>query len=79
MTGVQTCALPIYAEVNAFAAVSLALPVQRLVLAELLEQDHGQQLRSGKAPRGHMERGGRLGDRLAIPARELLAHARPVL
>ena len=31
-----------YAEVNAFAAVSLALPVQRLVLAELLEQDHRQ-------------------------------------
>jgi hypothetical protein len=63
-----------YAEVNAFAAVSLALPVQRLVLAELLEQDHRQQIRSGEATRRHMERRRRLRDRLTPPARELLAH-----
>ena len=41
-----------YAEVNAFAAVSLALPVQRLVLAELLKQDHGQQISVRRSHRG---------------------------
>jgi hypothetical protein len=30
------------AEVDAFPGVALGLPVQRLVLAELLEQDHGK-------------------------------------
>ena len=40
-----------YAEVNAFAAVSPALPVQRPVLAKLLEQNHRQQIRSGEATR----------------------------
>ena len=54
--------------------VALALPVQRLMLAELLEQDHGQQVRSGEAARRHMERRRRLRDRLAVPARELLPH-----
>ncbi len=54
--------------------VALALPVERLVLAELLEQDHGQQVRPGKAARRDMERRRRLGDRLARPAGELLAH-----
>ena len=54
--------------------IALALPVQRLMLAELLEQDHGQQVGAGKAARRHMERRRRLGDRLAVPARELLAH-----
>ena len=62
------------AQINALAPVAFALPVQRLMLAELLEQDHGQQVGAGKAARRHMERRGRLSDRLAIPARELLAH-----
>jgi hypothetical protein len=31
-----------YAQINAFVAVAFTLPVQRLVLAKLLEQDHGQ-------------------------------------
>ena len=62
------------AELDAFAPIALALPVQRLVLAELLEQDHGQQVRPGKAARRRMERRRRLGDRLAVPARELLPH-----
>ena len=48
------------AQIDAFAPVSLALAVQRLVLAELLEQDHGQQVWSGKAARRHMERRRRL-------------------
>src|SRR5690242_7379730 len=57
-----------------FAAVAFTLPVQRLVLAKLLEQDHGQKVRSGKATGRHVERCRRLRDRLAVPARELLAH-----
>ena len=60
------------AEVDAFAGVALALPVQRLMLAELLEQDHRQQTRAGEAARGDMERRRRLGDRLASPAGEPL-------
>ena len=63
-----------HAQIDALAGVALALPVQRLMLAELLEQDHGQQVRAGEAARRHMERRRRLGDRLAVPARELLAH-----
>ena len=62
------------AEVDAFARISLALPVQRLMLAELLEQDHGQKVGPGKTTRRHMERRRRLRDRLAVPAGELLAH-----
>jgi hypothetical protein len=58
------------AEVDSFAGVALALPVQRLMLAELLEQDHRQQTRAGEAARGDMERRRRLGDRLASPAGE---------
>ena len=62
------------AQIDALAPIALALPVQRLMLAELLEQDHGQQVRAGKAARRHMEGRRRLRDRLAVPARELLAH-----
>ena len=62
------------AEIDALAGVALALPVQRLMLPELLEQDHRQQVRSGKTARRHVERGGWLGDRLAVAAGELLAH-----
>ena len=44
------------------------------MLAELLEQDRGQEVRPGKAARRDVERRGRLRDRLAGPAREALAH-----
>ena len=62
------------AQIDALAPVALALAVQRLMLAELLEQDHGQQVGAGEAARRHMEGCRRLRDRLAFPARELLAH-----
>ena len=39
------------AELDALAGVALGLPVQRLVLAELLEQHHREQVRPGPAPR----------------------------
>ena len=62
------------AQIDPFSRVALALPVQRLMLAELLEQDHRQQVRPGEAARRHMERRRRLRDRLALAAREPLAH-----
>ena len=62
------------AEIDAFAGIALGLAVQRLVLAELLEEDRRQQVRPGPAPRGRMERRRRLADPLAVPAGELLAH-----
>ena len=63
-----------HAQIDALAAIAFALAVQRLMLAELLEQDHGQQVRPGEAARRDVERCRRLRDRLAVPARELLAH-----
>ena len=42
--------------------------------AELVEQDRRQKLRPDEAARRGMERRGRLRDRLAVPAGELLAH-----
>ena len=62
------------AQVDPLAGVALALPVQRLMLAELFEQDHRQQARAGEAARGDMERRRRLGDRFALPAGEPLAN-----
>lgn len=62
------------AQIDALPDIALALPVQGLMLAELLEQGHGQQVGPGEAARRHVERRRRLGDRLAAPARELLAH-----
>lgn len=53
---------------------ALALAIQRLMLAEFLEQDRGQEVRLGKAARRDVEGRGRLRDRLAGPAREALAH-----
>ena len=61
-------------EVDAFAGVGFALPVQRLMLAELGIEDRRQQARPDMAARDDMERCRRLGDRLARPAGELLAH-----
>src|SRR5689334_24083383 len=63
-----------YAQVNSLPPVAFALPVQRLVLTKLLEQDHRQQVGAGKAARRHMEWRWRLGDGLALPAREPLPH-----
>ncbi len=59
---------------HAFQRITLGLPVQRLMLAELLEQDHGQQARPRPSSRDHMERRRRLADLLAVPAGELLPH-----
>ena len=59
---------------RALERIALGLPVQRLVLAELLEHDHRQQAWSRPSPRYHMERRRRLADRLAVPAGELLPH-----
>jgi hypothetical protein len=61
------------AEIDALSGVAFGLPVQRLVLAELLEQDHGEQARAGPAARRRVERRRRLADLLAVPAGELLA------
>ena len=59
---------------HALQRVTLGLPVQRLMLAELLEQDHRQQAWARPASRDHMEWRRRLADLLAVPARELLPH-----
>src|SRR3546814_7591510 len=48
------------AELDAFVRIAIALTVQRLVLAELLEQDHRKQARAEHAARGRVERRGRL-------------------
>ena len=58
----------------AFSGIALDLSVQRLVLAELLEQHHGQETGTGPATSDDMERRRWLADGLAIPAGELLAH-----
>lgn len=61
-------------ERHTLAAVALGLTVQRLVLPELLEQQHGEQARAGPATRRDVKRRRRLADPLAVPARHLLAH-----
>src|SRR5215831_10288929 len=63
-----------HAEIDALARVALGLPIERLMLAILLEQDHGEQARPGKAARQHRERRRRLADLLAVSAGELLPH-----
>src|SRR6266404_951954 len=55
------------AEIDTLARVTLGLPVERLMLAILLEQDHGEQAWARKAARQHVERRRRLADLLAIP------------
>ena len=62
------------AQRDALARVALALSVQRLMLAELLEQDHRQKARSGKAARRDMERRRRLRDRFALAAGKSFAN-----
>ena len=61
------------ADLDAFLRIALGLTVQGLVLAELLEQDHRQQVRTGPATGRRVERRRRLADLLASPAGELLA------
>jgi hypothetical protein len=61
-------------EVNPLACIDLALPIERLVIAELGVQDHRQQVRPCATPGDRVERGWRLRDRLAGTARKLLAH-----
>ena len=61
-------------EFDAFAGEGGALPVQRQMVAELADQDHGEQARAGEAARDRMRRRRRLGDAIAVPAGELLAH-----
>ena len=62
------------AQRHAFAGVALGLAVQRLMLAELLEHDHGQKVRSGPTPRQDMEGRRGLGHGLAVAAGKLLPH-----
>ena len=60
------------AEADPLAGEAVALPVQRLMLAKFVEQDHRQKVRPGKAARRHMERRRRLRDGLAGAAGEPL-------
>lgn len=62
------------AELDAFAGIAVTLAVERLVRAELLEQDHREEARPEHPARSNVERRGRLRDLLAVPARELLPH-----
>ncbi len=62
------------AQGHALAGVALSLPVQRLVLAELLEGDHRQEARPRPASGGDVEGRGRLSDGLAVAAAEPLTH-----
>ena len=61
------------AQRHAFPGIAFGLAVERLMLAELLEQDHRQKAGTGPASGDHMERRRRLADLLAVPAGELLA------
>ncbi len=42
-------------EIDALPGIALALAIERLVDAVLLEQDHGQEAWAGKAARDHMK------------------------
>lgn len=63
-----------YAERHAFAGETLGLAVERLMLAVLLEQQHGEEAWACPSAWHDVERRRRLGDRLAIPAGDLLPH-----
>jgi hypothetical protein len=63
------------AQLDALAGIALALAVQRLMLAELFEQDHRQEARAGEAARRDMKRCRRLRDRFVVlPTGEALAN-----
>jgi hypothetical protein len=59
---------------HTFLGIAFGLSIERLMLPELLEQDHCQKRRTGPAPGDYMERCRSLADLLAIPATELRAH-----
>jgi hypothetical protein len=63
-----------HVDVDAFASVALALSIERLMRAVLLEQNHREQAGPGTAAGNDMEGCRRLGDRLAVAAGEFLAH-----
>jgi hypothetical protein len=54
-----------HVELDTLAGIAFALPVERLVLAELGVKDHRQQARPGPGPGDDMKRRRRLGDLLA--------------
>ena len=61
-------------QLDPLARILLALAIERLMVGVLRDQHHRQQARSSEAARDRMEGRRRLGDRLARPAAELLAH-----
>ena len=63
-----------HVEVDALAGIALALPVERLVLAELGIEDHRQKAWPDPAAGDDMKRRRRLADLLARPAGELFAN-----
>jgi hypothetical protein len=63
-----------HVDLDAFSRIGGALPVERQMQQELRRQNHGEQARPGQTVRNRTRRRQRLGDRLAIPAGELLAH-----
>jgi hypothetical protein len=62
------------AQGHTLPGVAFGLPVGRLMLAELLEQNHRQRARTSPADGPNMEWGRRLGNALAIAVREILTH-----
>lgn len=65
------------ADLDPFFGIAFGLPVQGLVLAELLKENHGQQVRPRPPTGCGMERCWRLADPLAVPAGKLLADGLP--
>ena len=61
-------------KLNPLASIGLALTIERLMQKELGDQHHRQKARAGKSARDRMRWRRRLGNRLAVPARELLPH-----
>ena len=61
-------------QIDPLAFEARALPIERGVHAELVEQDRRQQRRADQAARRGVERRGRLADLLAVATGELLAH-----
>ncbi len=61
-----------HADVHAFGGIGLALTVERLMQAELIEQDHRQQVGASRCTRNGVEGRWRLRDGLTGLANELL-------
>ena len=62
------------AEWHTFSGIAFSLAVERLVLAEFLEHQHGQKAGAGPAAADNVEGCGRLRNLLAIPAGEFFTH-----